>query len=119
MQVGEFNGLPGTSFRDIENVKMTGSTVNKSSSDDEKPDSPKQALLLNSREQTVVARSVPKMEFLNVNKDGRSTRKTNQGARRSRPKRSSSFEKIDRPTLLQELLAGDHQIKEERNEDSD
>jgi hypothetical protein len=45
VQVGEGNGLPGTSFRDIENVKMTGSTVNKSSSDDEKPDSPKQALL--------------------------------------------------------------------------
>ena len=59
----------------------------------------------------MVTQSLQKNEIIS-----QKTKVSNEAKQKKRRKRANSFEKTDRPTLLQELLTG---VKEERNEDSD
>ena len=60
-------------------------------------------------------------ERRNIHTSTRKTSVVNMSAKRRPLKRSSSFERIDRPSLLQELLAGekDKVVEEKKGEDSD
>ena len=70
--------------------------------------------------------SAKKVNAIEEKRNMHGTRKTSvvnvSAKRRPRPlKRSSSFERIDRPSLLQELLAGekDKVVEEKKGQDSD
>ena len=78
------------------------------------------------RDKTFVPHSAKKVNGIEERRNVHSTRKTSvvnvSARRRPRPlKRSSSFERPDRPSLLQELLAGEKEkvVEEKKDEESD
>ena len=90
------------------------STVNRSSSDEER-ETNRQKLLITERV-TQVPRSTSKVD---VERSGRFKKSTSGTKIKRKVKRSASFENSGRPTLIQELLAGGEIREESAGDETD